>query len=75
LTQEDIDIARANLLAVYPHDVRDGGRQLDFPQLVRSLGRGQVVVSASHAQAQERVNRIIVGNVRPRITVHGGEVE
>jgi hypothetical protein len=75
LTQEDIDIAWTNLLAVYPRDVRDGARELDFSQLVRSLDRGQVVVSASHAVAQERVNRIFIGRVRPRITVHGGEVE
>jgi hypothetical protein len=75
LTQEDIDIAQTNLLAVYPRDVRDGAREIDFSQLVRSLDRGQVIVAASHAQAQERVNRIIIGRVRPRITVHGGEVE
>ncbi len=75
LTQEDIDIARANLLAVYPRDVRDGAAELDFSLLVRSLERGQVVVSASHARAQDRVNRILIARVRPRITVHGGEVQ
>jgi DNA helicase HerA-like ATPase len=74
LTQEDIDITWSNLLAVYPKEVMDGSRELDFAQLVRSLDRGQVIVSPSHAEAAERVSRILVGQVRPRITVHGGEV-
>jgi DNA helicase HerA-like ATPase len=74
LTQEDIEISRANLLAVYPREVMDGSRQLDFAQLVRSLDRGQVIISASHAAAQDPVNRILIAHVRPRITVHGGEV-
>jgi hypothetical protein len=75
LTQEDIDVSWSNLLAVYPKEVMDGSRELDFAELVRSLDRGQVIVSASHAEAAEPVNRIIVAQVRPRITVHGGEVE
>jgi hypothetical protein len=75
LTQEDIDISYANLLAVYPREVMDGSRALDFSQLVRSLDRGQVIVSASHAQAGEKVNRVVLASIRPRITVHGGEVE
>ena len=28
LTQEDIEISRANLLAVYPREVMDGSREL-----------------------------------------------
>lgn len=75
LTQEDIEISWKNLLAVYPKEVMDGDRQLDFAQLVRSLDRGQVVVSASHASSSEKINRIMIARVRPRITVHGGEVE
>jgi hypothetical protein len=74
LTQEDIDISHANLLAVYPEEIMDGSRELDFSQLVRSLDRGQLIVSASNARAAEQINRIIVAQVRPRITVHGGEV-
>jgi hypothetical protein len=74
LTQEDIDVSKANLLAVYPKEVLDGTRGLDFSQLVRSLMRGQAIVSASHAVAHEPVNRIFIAHVRPRITVHGGEV-
>ena len=75
LTQEDITISYTNLLAVYPEEVRDGDHNLDFAQLVRSLDRGQVIVSASHAQAQDPIRRILVAQVRPRITVHGGEVQ
>jgi hypothetical protein len=75
LTQEDIDVARSNLLGVYPSEVRLGNRDLDFPQLMRSLDRGEVVVSASHAEGHERIPRILIARVRPRITVHGGEVE
>jgi hypothetical protein len=75
LTREDIDISAANLLAVYPREVMDGNRELEFVELVRSLERGQVIVSASHARASEVINRIILARVRPRITVHGGEVE
>lgn len=75
LTQDDIDTVWGNLLAVYPREVRDGNHELTFAQLLRSLERGQVVISASHAQADERINRVIIGQVRPRITVHGGEVD
>jgi hypothetical protein len=75
LTQEDIAISHTNLLAVFPDEVREGDRNLDFAQLVRSLDRGQVIVSASHAQAEDPIRRILVAQVRPRITVHGGEVQ
>jgi hypothetical protein len=75
LTREDIDVCAANLLAVYPREVMDGSRELDFVELVRSLERGQVIVSASHARAADLINRIILARIRPRITVHGGEVE
>lgn len=74
LTQEDISITQANLLAVLPREIRDGDRLLDFPQLVRTLERGQVIVSASNMWADDPNNRIVIGRVRPRITVHGGEV-
>jgi DNA helicase HerA-like ATPase len=75
LTQDDIDVCRSNLLGVLPREIRDGTRDLDFSQLVRSLDRGQAVVSASHAVADEPVSRIFLTQVRPRVTVHGGEVE
>lgn len=76
LTQDDIDISRDNLLAAYPKEIRDGDRQLEFQDLMRDLDRGQLVVSASNAFTEGgSVSRILVGQVRPRVTVHGGEVE
>lgn len=74
LTQDDIDLCCKNLLAVFPKEVRDGNRDLDFANLVRGLERGQAIVSASHAFADEPVHRIFVAQIRPRITMHGGEV-
>lgn len=74
LTQDDITVSQANLLALYPREVTDGNHDLDFAQLVRSLDRGQAIISASHARARDPVDRIVVARIRPRITVHGGEV-
>jgi len=74
LTQEDIDVSWRNLLGIYPKDVRLGHEQLDFSQLVRALEPGQAVVSASHALSDgEPLQRAFVLQVRPRISVHGGE--
>ena len=81
LTQDDIELSRQNLLGAYPDEVRDGVRALQFEDLLRGLDRGQLVVSTSNAGSvggrrdAERVNRIMIANVRPRMTVHGGEVE
>ena len=75
LTQDDINIVKQNLLAVYPEDISLSGRTLDFTSLLRNLGKGQAVVSASSARDGDlRFDRIAIVNVRPRITVHGGEV-
>ena len=74
LTQDDIDTCYSNLLAVYPGEVRAGDRELDFSQLVRLLDPGQAIIAASHAQADDRVTRIVLAQIRPRVTVHGGEV-
>lgn len=74
LTQDDINISQANLLTLYPREVTDGNHNLEFAQLVRSLDRGQAIISASHAHAQDVVDRIVIARIRPRITVHGGEV-
>lgn len=74
LTQDDIGVSQANLLGLFPREITDGQRDLDFSQLVRSLDRGQAIISASHARAKDVVDRIVVARIRPRITVHGGEV-
>ena len=75
LTQEDIELASKNLLTVNPDEVRLRDRQLDFPGLVRSLERGQVIISGATMSADGPVASTVVVNVRPRMTVHGGEVE
>lgn len=75
LTQEDIDTSARNLLGVFPDEIRLGNEPLDFSKFVRALQPGQAVVSASHATAGgEPLYRIFALQVRPRISVHGGEV-
>ncbi len=75
LTQEDIDISERNLLGIYPREVMLGHEALDYHQLVRALEPGQAIVSASHATAGgEPLQRVFALQVRPRISVHGGEV-
>jgi hypothetical protein len=73
LTQDDINLVHGNLLGVYPADIREGDRPLGFPDLVRSLHKGQAIISASHAHARDAIHRIFLVTVRPRVTVHGGE--
>lgn len=75
LTQEDLETARKNLLAPYPESVNSGARTLAFEELLRGLDIGQAVVSSSNMSANGSPGRSFVLQVRPRITVHGGEVE
>ncbi|MGF1885756.1 DUF87 domain-containing protein [Photobacterium profundum] len=76
VSQSDIANCYDNLLSEYPTEVRVGERVLKFSQLVRQLDRGQAIISASYAVTEhsETVNRIVVAQIRPRVTVHGGEV-
>ena len=75
LTADDIKLASENLLASYPDKVLLGRDELDFAKLVRSLGRGQMVVSSSGVySAGNQLSRIFIGESRPRLTVHGGEI-
>jgi hypothetical protein len=75
LTQDDIDISEKNLLALFPREVHLGAENLNFGSLLRSIEPGQAVVSASQATAGgETLHRVFVLQVRPRISVHGGEV-
>jgi DNA helicase HerA-like ATPase len=73
LTQEDIDLFARNLLAHAPAEIRNGMAKLDMVALLRQLGTGQAVVSSSHVEAEPEA-RTFVMDVRPRVTVHGGEV-
>ena len=78
LTQDDIENTYKNLLSAYPREVRVGDRSLQYADLVRSLEIGQAVVTSSamtSENGQPTPSRLVVLNVRPRVTVHGGEVD
>lgn len=78
LTQDDIDITYKNLLSAYPREVRAGDRSLQYADLVRNLEIGQAVVTSStvtNGNGHPIPSRLVVLNVRPRVTVHGGEVD
>lgn len=78
LTQDDIEITYKNLLSPFPREVRVGDRSLQYADLVRSLEVGQAVVTSSsmtNSAGQSVASRLVVLNVRPRVTVHGGEVD
>ncbi len=77
LTQDDIDITYKNLLSPYPREVRVGDRSLQYADLVRSLEIGQALVTSSTMSngGAAAGGRVVVVNVRPRVTVHGGEVD
>jgi uncharacterized protein len=78
LTQDDIENTYKNLLSAYPREVRVGDRSLQYQDLVRSLEIGQAVVTSStmtSENGQPVPSRLVVLNVRPRVTVHGGEVD
>jgi DNA helicase HerA-like ATPase len=77
LTQDDIDNTYKNLLSPFPREVRAGDRTLQYPDLVRSLDVGQALITSSNmtnGAGTSVPSRLIVVNVRPRVTVHGGEV-
>jgi hypothetical protein len=77
LTEDDIGIVQKNLLSVMPAEIRDGDRPLPFSELIRSLQEGQCLVTSSNIRAgnQQGAGRSFLMNVRPRVCVHGGEVE
>ena len=75
LTQDDIDISLRNLLAAAPNEIRSGMVKLDLSTLLRHLDIGQALVSSSHTETTPAdASRAFVMDVRPRVTVHGGEV-
>ena len=78
LTQDDIDNTYKNLLCAYPREVRAGDRVLQYADLVRSLEVGQCMVTSSSMTNGAGVSipaRLVVLNIRPRVTVHGGDVD
>jgi len=75
LTQDDIEITKKNLLSSYPKEVRAGYDKYDYPMLVRSLKVGQALVTSSSMGFSSKDNRVMIVNIRPRVTVHGGEID
>jgi hypothetical protein len=66
---EDITAVTGLLQNAKPDKVRISGREIDLPELIRSLEVGQAIFSSASSDAA----RLVVGNVRPRNVAHGGE--
>ena len=66
---EDIRAVCGMLQNAQPEQMRLAGRELDLPDLIRSLDIGQALFSS----AETNVRRLVVGEVRPRLVAHGGE--
>lgn len=77
LTDDDICLVQKNLLSAMPEEVRDGNRVLPFAEAIRSLDDGQCLVTSSNVRigSERGSGRGFFANVRPRVCVHGGEVE
>jgi DNA helicase HerA-like ATPase len=66
---EDIAAVCGLLQNAQPDTIRLNGRDLDLPDLIRSLDIGQAIFSSAGTDA----SRFVVGTVRPRNVAHGGE--
>jgi len=67
--RDDISTAEGMLNTFFPDTFEFGRERVTsrvFEQLIRSLPLGYAVIS------NDRVNRVFVAKIRPRITVHGG---
>jgi DNA helicase HerA-like ATPase len=66
---EDIGSVCGLLQNAQPDRMRLNNRDIDLPDLVRSLDVGQAIFSSANSTAA----RFVVANVRPRMVAHGGE--
>jgi len=66
---DDINAVCGLLQNAQPEKIRLNGKEIDLPEMVRSLDVGQAIFSSATSSA----NRFVVGNVRPRNVAHGGE--
>lgn len=66
---DDINAVCGLLQNAEPEKIRLNGKEIDLPEMVRSLDVGQAIFSSATSSA----NRFVVGNVRPRNVAHGGE--
>ena len=66
---EDIAAVTGLLQNARPAKIRLSGREIELPELIRSLEVGQAIFSSATSDA----SRLVVANVRPRNVAHGGE--
>ncbi|MGH8736734.1 MAG: ATP-binding protein [Burkholderiales bacterium] len=66
---EDINAVCGLLQNAQPEKIRLNSKEIDLPEMIRSLDVGQAIFSSAASTA----NRFVVGNVRPRNVAHGGE--
>jgi DNA helicase HerA-like ATPase len=66
---EDINAVCGLLQNAQPEKIRLNSKEIDLPEMIRSLDVGQAIFSSASSTA----NRFVVGNVRPRNVAHGGE--
>lgn len=66
---EDISAVSGLLQNARPEKIRLHNRELDLPELIRSLDVGQAIFSSASSDAP----RFVVASVRPRNVAHGGE--
>ncbi|MCL4688940.1 MAG: hypothetical protein KJ007_10235 [Burkholderiales bacterium] len=66
---EDINAVCGLLQNAQPEKMRLNGREIDLPEMIRSLDVGQAIFSSASSSA----SRFVVGDVRPRNVAHGGE--
>jgi uncharacterized protein len=66
---EDIGAVIGLLQSASPDKIRLNGREIDLPEMIRSLDVGQAIFSSASSDAK----RFVVANVRPRMVAHGGD--
>ena len=66
---DDVQAVCGLLQNAQPELIRLNGRELQLPDLIRSLDVGQAIFSSATSDA----SRFVVGDVRPRNVAHGGE--
>jgi len=66
---DDIAAVCGLLQNAQPEKIRQAGRELDLPGLIRALDVGQAIFSSATSDA----SRLVVGEIRPRNVAHGGE--
>lgn len=52
-----------------PEKIRLHGREIDLPEMIRSLEVGQAIISSASSDA----SRLVAATLRPRMVAHGGE--